>query len=317
MLFKARCTSIVIRTAGIVLAATLLLAASPRPQEPAVPSAARPPIVGPLAIVPLDSATTGFAASVSGPMQVANGHAFLTTTGSITAGGQTAHVTLPYRGTLRICASTTVKLAVDAGVPTGDTPGLLMALDRGAVEASFATGRNSDVILTPDFRILISGPGSSEVKVRLGPRGDTCVDNSMGNPAQGALYLLVTSVFDATSYQVEPGQRVMFEHGSIQEVVDHEKEPCGCPPPSAAGNEFPLAQSEGLAPAPPPPPAAAAILPSTQDAPTGPFVYNAKDHEPKPADASASAPAPVPPAQPEKKKPSRFSRFFRKIFGAQ
>jgi len=31
-------------------------------------------------------------------------------------------------------------------------------------------------------------------------------------------------------------------------VVDQEQEPCGCPPDAPVGNEFPLAQSEGLAP---------------------------------------------------------------------
>ena len=34
-----------------------------------------------------------------------------------------------------------------------------MALDHGAVEASFATGQNSDILLTPDFRILIAQKG--------------------------------------------------------------------------------------------------------------------------------------------------------------
>ena len=82
----------------------------------------------------------------------------------------TAQVTLPYRGTLRVCASTTVKLAADASVPAGEIPGLMIAMDQGAIEASFATGRNSDVVMTPDFRILIGGPGASEVKVRLGQR---------------------------------------------------------------------------------------------------------------------------------------------------
>ena len=54
----------------------------------------------------------------------------------------------------------------------------MIAMDHGAVEASFATGRNSDILMTPDFRILIGGPGTAEVKVRLGQGGDTCVDNA-------------------------------------------------------------------------------------------------------------------------------------------
>ena len=34
-------------------------------------------------------------------------------------------------------------------------------------------GSNSDILLTPDFRILIGGPGAADVKVRLGEHGDT------------------------------------------------------------------------------------------------------------------------------------------------
>ena len=114
----------------------------------------------------------------------------------------------------------------------------MMAMEHGAIEASYATGRSSDFLLTPDFRILIGGPGAVELKVRLGQHGDTCVDNSGMN----APYVLVTSIFDGGAYRVQPGQRVMFQHGSLNEVVDDEKEPCGCPPPvSAQGNEFPLA----------------------------------------------------------------------------
>ena len=164
--------------------------------------------------------------------------------GTITSGATTTEVTLPHRGVLRVCASTTVKLAADSSVPQGEVPGLMMVMDHGAVEASFATGRNSDVLLTPDFRILIGGPGAADVKVRLGQHGDTCVDNAGAN----APYVLVTSVFDGGVYRVQPGQRVMFQHGSLYAVVDQEKEPCGCPAPlQPNSNEFPLAQSAGLA----------------------------------------------------------------------
>jgi hypothetical protein len=34
-------------------------------------------------------------------------------------------------------------------------------------------------------------------------------------------------------YQVSAGQHVLFEHGSLHEVVDHESTPCGCPEPQA------------------------------------------------------------------------------------
>ena len=299
----------------LLLSATLLFApalqaqTAPAPPPPATDAA-------PIAIVPLDSKNPDAAASVTGALEVSQGKAIIAASGTITSGTETTEVILPHRGVLRVCASTTVKLAADSSVPAGETPGLMMAFDHGAVEASFATGRNSDILLTPEFRILIGGPGAADVKVRLGQHGDTCVDNAGAN----APYVLVTSIFEGGDYRVQPGQRVMFQHGSLHEVVDNEKEPCGCPPPPHPGtNEFPLAQSEGLAPLPKPAP----IAPSQSSAPpqvVEPFVYKSADHAAQPAaDATpAASAAATPPAT--KKKPSFFTKvgkFFRRVFGAE
>lgn len=278
----------------------------------------------PIAIVPVDASN-----SVTGALKVAEGKALIANNGSITSTDKTTEVILPHRGTLRVCAATTLKLTADSSVPAGETPGLMMALDHGAIETSFATGRNSDILLTPDFRILLGGPAATEVKIRLGAHGDTCVDN----PGPNAPYVLVTSVFDGSVYRVQPGQRVMFQHGSIQEVVDQEKEPCGCPAPHKPGsNDFPLAQSAGLAPleAPTTPLVKA---PQTKEPPSEPLVYQAAP-APSVAQASPTAqpspteqptvkaieqPSPVPAPQHEKKKRNLFKtigRFFRRVFGA-
>src|ERR1035441_2238846 len=243
------------------------------------------PASGPIAIVPLDSKNPDAAAKVTGALEVSQGKAIIASSGTITSGTETTQVILPHRGVLRVCASTSVKLAADSSVPSGEIPGLMIAMEHGAVEASYATGQNSDILLTPDFRILIGGPGAAEVKIRLGQHGDTCVDNAGTN----APYVLVTSVFDGGAYRVQPGQRVMFEHGSLHEVVDQEKEPCGCPPAEPKGNEFPLAQSEGLAPLAKPAPSA--VNPGgTTAAPVEPLVYKSPEQT-APTSTQAAAPA--------------------------
>jgi hypothetical protein len=161
--------------------------------------------------------------------------------------------------------------------------------------------------------------------VRLGQRGDTCVDNAGIN----APYVLVTSVFDGSVYRVQPGQRVMFQHGSLLEVVDQEKEPCGCPPPPQPGkNEFPLAQSAGLAPLAPPGPPGKVPVAAGPEA-TEAFVHKSTDQAPV-ADVSVP-PAPSAPATTYSssnnkakktglKKPgfvARIGHFFRRLFGAE
>lgn len=277
------------------------------------------PATTPIAIVPLDSQVPGSAAVVTGALQVTGGRALIAANGTVVSGATTTDVTLPHRGMLRVCASTSVKLAADSSVPAGETPGLMMAMDHGALETDFATGHNADIVLTPDFRILIGGPGTTNLKVRLGQDGDTCVDN----PGPSAPYVLVTSIFDGSLYRVQSGQRVMFQHGSLRDVVDQEKEPCGCPPEPAQtkGNDFPLAQSEGLAPTPASKPgeSAAATKPAQ---PSVPLVYNAgaPTAQPDATSATGVTPPATSTATTGRKKPGFFTRighFFRRLFGAE
>jgi hypothetical protein len=282
---------------------------------------------GPIAIVSLDSKDPGSAALVTGALQVANGRAMIATNGAITAGASTTDVTLPHRGVLRVCSSTTVKLATDASVPKGEVPGLMMVMDHGAMEASFATGRNSDVLLTPDFRILIGGPGAADVKVRLGQHGDTCVDNAGVN----APYVLVTSVFDGGIYRVQAGQRVMLQHGSVYSVVDQEKELCGCPAPTRPNsNDFPEAQSAGFVPLAPVAPAGA-VPHNTPTEATDTFVHKSGEPAPETDTVIAKHNAPLSPVEPVARHPKphkvksdkgpgfmkRMGHFFRRLFGAE
>ena len=305
---------------------TPAIASAPAPSSAAIPIPANPRNA--IAIVPIDAANRE-QAQVTGALQVANGTAFILSSGTVTSGSVTTNVVLPRRGVLRVCASTAVHLSSDTSVPAGETPGLMMAIDHGAVEASFATGGNSDILLTPDFRILIGGPGSAEVKVRLGQHGDTCIDN----PGANAPYVVVSSVFEGGAYRVQPGQRVMFQHGSLKEVVDQEKEPCGCPPEARPGtNDFPIAQSAGLAPLEKPAPAlpqSGVVAPTPSQQISEPLVYTAAPAAPQQTEApklgdTGPLPAEAQPAPsgttPGKKNSGffhRVGRFFKKIFGAE
>jgi len=263
--------------------------------------------------------------SVSGSLAVADGRAGIGNDGTITAGDSTAHVQLARGGELRLCASTKVHLSRDSSLvqsdPAADSA-LMVAIERGAIEASYTPGKYSDVLLTPDLRILISGPGQADLRVRTNQKGDTCIDNHGAN----APYVTVTSQFEGGLYRVQPNQRVMFEHGSLNDVVDNEPEPCGCPaaaPPvsvasatpgilpngnaaapakpaqvggpssTPADTEFPLAESEGLKP-PPSSPAQPVVPAGTAHAEVQvPITYDAKA-TPNPAAPGAAGPPPSP-----------------------
>jgi hypothetical protein len=288
--------------------------------------------------------------TVSGSLEVANGKAAVGNNGTITAGDRTANINLARGGTLRLCSTTTAHLSRDSSIADVQSSALMISLDRGALEASYATGKYSDVLMTPDFRILISGPGQADLKIRVSPKGDTCVDNHGAN----APYVTVASLLDGGLYRVQPDQRVLFEHGSLSEVVDNESESCGCPPapvsvadagttttnparpakpvggPSStpADTTFPLAQSEGLAPTPPPAAAPSAPPGQAHAQVTVPLVYNSDTPAPPPSQDAAPQSSPAPtavaaaPTQPPAKKSGggffhSIGHFFARLFGAK
>ena len=316
-----------LRPVPCTVAFLLFLVPDPHSLVPAASAQQAQPT--PIASVGIEGVT------VSGSLEVANGKAAVGNNGSITAGDKTAEISLLRGGTLRLCSTTTVHLSRDKSIADAQSSALMIALDRGALEASYTTGKYSDVLMTPDLRILISGPGTADLKIRVSPKGDTCLDNH----GTEAPYITVTSLLEGGLYRVQPNQRVLFEHGSLNEVVDNETERCGCPPatleaakpvggPSStpADTAFPIAQSEGLAKPPPPPTTPVVPAGQTHAQVTVPLIYKSDAPPPPPpsnmapetSPANAAAPATAPP--PPKKQSGFFhsiGHFFSKLFGGK
>ena len=162
-------------------------------------------------------------AAVTGSLEVKDGQATLQGGASIVARDHTAELTLNRGGALEVCA--TSSLHVTSGAATGDLTPLLFALDRGALELRTLVGTR-DVLITPDLRLSAETGGRVDLRVRVTSNGDTCVEST----GMGAPTIDVVEQFGDGRYQVRGGQHVMFEHGSIREVVDKESSPCGCPP---------------------------------------------------------------------------------------
>jgi hypothetical protein len=262
----------------LILASTMLsLATAAIAQQPApTPVTAQP-------VGHIDIASTAEKIRVAGAVTLSGTSTLLGNGSTVTAGKVTLPIHLTRGGTLDLCATTELHLSQQNNASDPNSP-LMLALDRGAIEAHYTIGKNSDVVLTPDLRILFSGPGKADVRIRINEQGDTCVDNS----GDTAPYVTVSEQMGTGVYRVQPNQRVLFEHGSVRDVVDKEQQPCGCPalPPTSvasagvsaeqpvktaksgeaialkpaggpsstpADTAFPLAESEGLAPPPGPP----------------------------------------------------------------
>ncbi len=169
-------------------------------------------------------------ATISGTLSLTGGKALVGANAVITARDRTATLNLSRGGEVLVCTTSALHAARGGG-PTRPEP-LLLALDRGAIEMHMAATA-ADAILTPDLRFTIASntgqptAGLLDLRIRVAANGDTCVENR----GKGSPTLEVAEQFGTGLYQVHPNQHLLFEHGSLREVVDGETSPCGCPPP--------------------------------------------------------------------------------------
>ena len=187
-------------------------------------------------------------AQITGGLQVQNERASLVSNAAITAYDHAAPIALSRGGEVLVCATSQFHL-----LHSGTGNALLFGLDRGALELH-GNSDPQDVILTPDIRFTLEAPGTYDLRLRVTANGDTCVHNAGSGPP----VLILNDAFSAASYRLIPGQHVLFEHGSLREVVDNERSSCGCPAEKPAtsvadaAHPFPAAASAGLAPVQPP-----------------------------------------------------------------
>ena len=283
----------------------LLLAASPSALASPLIAQHTQSIAPPIASVSTKDAT------VHGTVSEQNGLAELANNGAITAGDTTAKVTLARGGELLVCTGTTVHIAKDIVPHVASQPGdagLLISLDHGAIEGHYTPGAFADEILTPDLRLLVSQPGIANLKLRVSSSGDTCVDNA----GTAAPYVVASSLMNGGIYRIQPGQRVLFVHGSLTAVVDNEHEPCGCPPAAKGGNDFPLAVSEGLKP----PPKLSGPPAVPEGTPLAQVTATFSDKTPPGPPPASGMPAAAKPKKQHRGFFGRIGHFFARVFGA-
>ena len=155
---------------------------------------------------------------------------------SMSTSDDTTLLRLTRGGEIHVCPGTTVSLA-----HAKDGPDLLLGMGVGAVETHYALENSADSIVTPDFRILLRGPGEFHYAIAADTHGNTCVRPLPGNTAP----IIVSELIGDAVFKVPLGEQYVFHGGRLNaaDISPRAGRPtnvdfafptgCGCPATSA------------------------------------------------------------------------------------
>jgi hypothetical protein len=171
-----------------------------------------PSVIGEL--FPTDEGGHGTALLAGTGMSVTSGS-------QLSAGQSAASLILSRGGQVRICPQSSLSVSA---VPNAE--GLLFGLNIGALEVNYPINVLADTLITPDFKLLLVGPGTFHFALGFNNRGDTCIRSLRGNTSG----IIVSESMGTGTYQVKPDEQVLFSKGR---VADRSSDPiaCGCPAP--------------------------------------------------------------------------------------
>jgi hypothetical protein len=140
----------------------------------------------------------------------------------------------------------------------------MLGMSKGAMETHYGLKESVDSVLTPDFRVVLPGPGEFNLAISSDAHGNTCVGSLPGSTSSA----VIAELLGNGTYEIKPDQQVVFRRGRL-DLVEPAVSSCGCPPvqepvlrasadpavipEDKAGQKLQLANSEGSGIKPDPP----------------------------------------------------------------
>ena len=180
-------------------------------------------------------------ASVRGSMVLTAGGTRVMSGSQVAAGEHVALLRLIRGGEVRICRGTSVAISeATIGAP------MLFGINTGSLELHYPLTAIADSVVTPDFRIQVTGPGVSHIALGSDAKGTTCVKAMEGNSSS----VIVSEMMGSGTYHVAQGRSVVFREGKLEQVSDNE-DVCGCPAAKPATPPVELAKDVPVKPVAP------------------------------------------------------------------
>lgn len=217
---------------------------------PVAAAAQSPPVIGEL----FASETTSH-----GPVLLAGTGMSVTSGSQVSAGKSVATLRLERGGEVRVCPNAGITVSAPQNYAAQNIQELMLAMDAGSVELDYPLNDVADTIITPDFKLMLPGPGVFHFALGVSSQGDTCIKPMRGNNAG----IVVSEMMGNGVYQVKPDEAIVFVGGKLAGRTNLVGE-CGCPapPPVQVAEEHKPAPVEAPAAAPSAPIAAAVPRPS-------------------------------------------------------